>query len=148
MIDPDPETLRRLQWPRKVAHLFGTRVAEPILASVHVRARQHRPDICTQAIRSNYVQIYLRDGGRPHMQSGRATGMLELPQGRRIRVRVIVRCSSARSRVPLGFPLRNLTGAAVGGRKFDSVELYEALARQIREVCDASAGYLRRFTSP
>jgi hypothetical protein len=29
VIDPDPETLRRCQWPRKVAQVFGTRGRNP-----------------------------------------------------------------------------------------------------------------------
>jgi len=41
-IDPRPETLRSTQWPycSEAAALFGTRVAETILASVHIRAHQ------------------------------------------------------------------------------------------------------------
>ena len=39
-IDPRRETRRRCQRPVKVADLFGTRVAETILASVHVRTQQ------------------------------------------------------------------------------------------------------------
>ena len=37
-IDPRCETVRGTHWPNKVAWLFGARVAETILASVHVRA--------------------------------------------------------------------------------------------------------------
>ena len=49
-IDPRCEILRGTHWPVKVAGVFGTRVAETILASVHMRARSNRPDIWTQAI--------------------------------------------------------------------------------------------------
>src|ERR1019366_6711280 len=37
-MDPRRETFRWIHWPSKVATVFGTRVAETILASVHVRA--------------------------------------------------------------------------------------------------------------
>src|ERR1019366_5654178 len=36
-MDPRRETFRWIHWPSKVATVFGTRVAETILASVHVR---------------------------------------------------------------------------------------------------------------
>ena len=39
-IDPRHETFRLIHWPLTVVAVFGTRVAETILASVHVRARQ------------------------------------------------------------------------------------------------------------
>ena len=39
-IDPRHETFRLIHWPLTVAAVFGTRVAETILASVQVRARQ------------------------------------------------------------------------------------------------------------
>jgi hypothetical protein len=39
-IDPRRETLRGPHWPKKVAGLSGTRVAETILASVRMRAHQ------------------------------------------------------------------------------------------------------------
>lgn len=39
-IYPRREPTRRCQWPAMVASLFGSHVAEPILASVHVRAQQ------------------------------------------------------------------------------------------------------------
>jgi Transposase DDE domain group 1 len=39
-IDPRHETFRLIHWPLTVAAMFGTRVAETILASVQVRARQ------------------------------------------------------------------------------------------------------------
>lgn len=48
-IDPRRETLRGIQWPFKVAALFGTHVAKTILAA----AQAVRPDIWTQAIRSS-----------------------------------------------------------------------------------------------
>ena len=39
-IDPRHETFRLIHWPLTVAAMFGTRVAETILASAQVRARQ------------------------------------------------------------------------------------------------------------
>src|SRR3979490_2460801 len=64
-IDPRCETLRGIHWPVKVAGLFGTRVAETILASGPPN-RINRPDIWMQAIRSDHQKL-LRHGGRPHM---------------------------------------------------------------------------------
>src|SRR3982074_2088279 len=64
-IDPRWETLRGIHWPVKVAGLFGTRVAETILASGPPN-RINRPDIWMQAIRSDHQKL-LRHGGRPHM---------------------------------------------------------------------------------
>ena len=46
--------------------MFGTRAAETILASVHVRARQQAGHMdASNLIRS--MQEILRGGGRPHM---------------------------------------------------------------------------------
>ena len=67
-IDPRCETLRGIHWPVKVAGLFGTRVAETILASGPPN-RINRPDIWMQAIRSDHQKL-LRHGGRPHMDPG------------------------------------------------------------------------------
>src|SRR3982074_3694303 len=64
-IDPRWETLRGIHWPVKVAGLFGTRVAETILASGPPN-RINRPDIWMQAIRSDHQKL-LRHGGRPPM---------------------------------------------------------------------------------
>jgi hypothetical protein len=64
-IDPRCETVRGTHWPVKVAGVFGTRVAETILASGQ-SARINRPDIWMQAIRSDHQKL-LRHGGRPHM---------------------------------------------------------------------------------
>lgn len=54
----------------KVAPLFGTRVAETILASVHVRAHRQAGHMdASDLIKA--VQNTLRGGGRPHMELGR-----------------------------------------------------------------------------
>ena len=71
-IDPRCETLRGIHWPVKVAGLFGTRVAETILASGPPN-RINRPDIWMQAIRSDHQKL-LRHGGRPHMGPGSRPG--------------------------------------------------------------------------
>src|ERR1700704_6063068 len=75
-IDPRCETLRGIHWPVKVAGLFGTRVAETILASGPPN-RINRPDIWMQAIRSDHQKL-LRHGGRPHMGPGSALAPLRL----------------------------------------------------------------------
>src|SRR5215204_3176676 len=50
----------------EVAHLFGTLVAETILASVHVRARKQAEHMgASDLIKA--LQNILRGGGRPHM---------------------------------------------------------------------------------
>ena len=61
-IDPRCETVRGIHWPVKVAGVFGTRVAETILASVHVRAHS-RPDIWTQRSDQNAAQTPCEEGG-------------------------------------------------------------------------------------
>ena len=49
----------------EVAHLFGTLVAETILASVHVRARKQAGHMgASDLIKA--LQNTLRGGGRPH----------------------------------------------------------------------------------
>ena len=54
----------------KAAMLFGTRVAETILASAHVRAHQQAEHMdASDLIKA--LQNTLRGGGRPHMELGR-----------------------------------------------------------------------------
>src|SRR5260370_42110559 len=56
----------------EVARLFGTLVAETILASVHVRAHQQAGHMdASDLIKA--LQCTLRGGGRPHMVPGRRT---------------------------------------------------------------------------
>src|SRR5687767_3741686 len=62
---------------------------------------------------------------RQHLRPLRATGMLELPQGRRICVRVIVRCSSAK---PAGETVALGEGAPQG----TVVKLFKDGKRRIR----------------
>ncbi len=53
--------------------LFGTRVAETILASVHVRAHQQTGHMdASDLIKA--LQNILRGGGRPHMGQGQVVG--------------------------------------------------------------------------
>ena len=60
-----------------VALLFGTRVAETILASVHVRAHPQAGHMdASNLIKA--LQNTLRGGGRPHMGLGR-NAMQTLP---------------------------------------------------------------------
>jgi len=62
----------------EVAHLFGTLVAETILASVHVRAHKKAGHMeASDLIKA--LQKILRDGGRPHMGN---VGLDVLHQGR------------------------------------------------------------------
>jgi len=66
-IDPRCETIRGIHWPVKAAGVFGTRVAETILASDPKRPHQQagHMDAC-DPIRPRKL---LRHGGRPHMDS-------------------------------------------------------------------------------
>jgi hypothetical protein len=52
--------------PSKVALLFGTRVAETILASVHVRMHQQAGHMDANDLIKTLPNT-LRGGGRPHM---------------------------------------------------------------------------------
>jgi hypothetical protein len=76
-IDPHRETLRPSQWHFfEVAKLFGTRVAETILVSVHVRAHlkaQHMD--ASDLIVTNLQKRILQAGGRPHMSRRNAREM-------------------------------------------------------------------------
>src|SRR6266849_7081536 len=54
----------------EVAHLFGTLIAETILASVHVRAHKQAGHMdASDLIKA--LQNTLRGGGRPHMENRR-----------------------------------------------------------------------------
>jgi len=53
----------------EVAFLFGTLVAETILASAHVRAHQQAGHMDASDLIKT-LQKALRGGGRPHMDSG------------------------------------------------------------------------------
>ena len=53
----------------EVALLFGTRVAETILASVHVRAHQQAGHMDASDL-IKCLRNTLREGGRPHMGLG------------------------------------------------------------------------------
>jgi hypothetical protein len=64
-IDPRCETVRGTHWPKKVAWLFGARVAETILASDPSRPHQQAGHMdASDPIRPEKL---LRHGGRPHM---------------------------------------------------------------------------------
>src|SRR6266446_5096081 len=64
-IDPRCETIRGTHWPLKVAGVFGTRVAEAILASGPKRPHQQAGHMdASDPIRP---QKLLWHGGRPHM---------------------------------------------------------------------------------
>src|SRR6267143_6334395 len=67
-IDPRCETVRGTHWPKKVAWLFGPRVAETILASDPLRPHQQAGHMdASDPIRPEKL---LRHGGRPHMGPG------------------------------------------------------------------------------
>ncbi len=91
-IDPRCEQVRRTHWPNKVARLIGTRVAETILASGPT-SRINRPDIWTQAIRSNLTKL-LCHGGRPHMGPGLRQD--DVGEAYRLNTIVIARCEAAK----------------------------------------------------
>ena len=65
-IDPRRVIARMRQWPLQVAALFGTRVAETILASVHVRTHPQAGHMNASDPINIICQI-LQGGGRPHM---------------------------------------------------------------------------------
>src|ERR1700686_1713932 len=71
-IDPRCETVRGTHWPKKVAWLFGTRVAETILASGSKRPHQQAGHMdASDPIRPEKL---LWHGGRPHMGPPRSRG--------------------------------------------------------------------------
>src|SRR5207302_3106718 len=66
-IDPRCETVRGTHWPKKVAWLFGARVAETILASGPKSPHQQAGHIdASDPIRPSKKLLW--HGGRPHMQ--------------------------------------------------------------------------------
>src|SRR5580692_1718355 len=67
-IDPRCEILRGTHWPVKVARLFGTRVAETILASGRPTASTGRTYGCKRSDQT--LKKLLWHGGRPHMGPG------------------------------------------------------------------------------
>src|SRR5258707_15312013 len=68
-IDPRCETVRGTHWPRKVAWLFGARVAETILASGPLRPHQQAGHMdASDPIRPSKKLLW--HGGRPHMGPG------------------------------------------------------------------------------
>ena len=65
----------------KAAPLFGTRVADPILASGHVRPRQQAGHmIASDPTRAAHL---LQAGGRPHMGPGSRSGYASASAGTR-----------------------------------------------------------------
>src|SRR5438477_3227770 len=68
-IDPRCETVRGTHWPKKVAWLFGARVAETILASGPKRPHQQAGHMdASDPIRPSKKLLW--HGGRPHMGPG------------------------------------------------------------------------------
>src|SRR5207253_1250140 len=66
-IDPRCETVRGTHWPKKVAWLFGARVAETILASGPKSPHQQAGHMdASDPIRPSKKLLW--HGGRPHMQ--------------------------------------------------------------------------------
>src|SRR5271166_3562895 len=95
--------------PLEVARLFGTLVAETILASVHVRAHRQAGHMdASDLIKA--LQNTLRGGGRPHKVSGYIPfsfpGLL-LSQGSSMRSRrsaAPTRCSAISAATPTASP--------------------------------------------
>src|SRR5437016_8110973 len=68
-IDPRCETVRGTHWPKKVAWLFGARVAETILASGPKSPHQQAGHMdASDPIRPSKKLLW--HGGRPHMGPG------------------------------------------------------------------------------
>lgn len=64
------------QWPDVAVTLFGTHVADSILASVHVRAHLQAGHMnASDPIK--IVRVFLRGGGRPHMAHRCRRGRLQ-----------------------------------------------------------------------
>src|SRR5271154_4466310 len=100
-IDPRCETLRGTHWPVTVAGVFGTRVAETILASGLPTASTGRTYGCKRSDQT--VKNFLWHGGRPHMGPGvrlafAGTTTLESYQYRSIQ-REVGRNSAVRRRI-------------------------------------------------
>jgi hypothetical protein len=66
--------------PLEVAVLFGTLVAETILASVHMRAHKQAGHMDASDLIKT-LQNTLQGGGRPHMENHRCSAM-KSPKGR------------------------------------------------------------------
>jgi len=68
-IDPRCETVRGTHWPKKVAWLFGARVAETILASGPKSPHQQAGHMdASDPIKPSKKLLW--HGGRPHMGPG------------------------------------------------------------------------------
>src|SRR5437764_1667626 len=81
-IDPRCETVRGTHWPKKVAWLFGARVAETILASGPKSPHQQAGHMdASDPIKPSKKLLW--HGGRPHMARGPSTYGSLLSQGRR-----------------------------------------------------------------
>src|SRR5437667_1104692 len=71
-IDPRCETARGTHWPKKVAWLFGARVAETILASGPKSPHQQAGHMdASDPIKPSKKLLW--HGGRPHMARGPST---------------------------------------------------------------------------
>src|SRR5262245_29160850 len=119
-IDPRCEQIRGTHWLNKVAGLIGTRVAETILAS-GLTSCINRPDIWTQAIRSNLTTL-LCHGGRPHM-GPRPRAQLRTRRERQLHLRLQEMCNarpewsaSSNQMQPRIHP-HDLTGHVARGRR-------------------------------
>src|SRR2546429_5630291 len=72
-IDPRCETARGTHWPKKVAWLFGARVAETILASGPKSPHQQAGHMdASDPIKPSKKLLW--HGGRPHMGPGSRPG--------------------------------------------------------------------------
>src|SRR5437016_4773948 len=82
-IDPRCETVRGTHWPKKVAWLFGARVAETILASGPKSPHQQAGHMdASDPIRPSKKLLW--HGGRPHMGPGSRSQVLAWPGRRRL----------------------------------------------------------------
>src|ERR1700722_20028144 len=99
-IDPRCEILRGTHWPVKVAGVFGTRVAETILASGRPTASTGRTYGCKRSDQT--LKKLLWHGGRPHMGPGAEAGTTK---GFCLRLAVIATIPVALSRSPHHVPL-------------------------------------------
>lgn len=83
-IDPRRVTLRQFRWPFKVVALLGTRVAETILASGHVRPHEKAAHMEASDPIEDICKKLLASGSRPHMELDACR--VSPSQGRRLNI--------------------------------------------------------------
>src|SRR5947199_6397806 len=95
-IDPRCETVRGTHWPKKVAWLFGARVAETILASGPKSPHQQAGHMdASDPIKPSKKLLW--HGGRPHMARGPSTYVWSSRRGNHLGQRSKLTASTGRT---------------------------------------------------